>query len=213
MNQSVKIILLLVWPLYLNDIYLICLDNTHIGLLWILDILFYFMIPVATIIWLESKGKISLSAYGLTKLPHPNSIIKGITLCLTLIIVFKFYLGPIINGLMPGKLFYGYIFPESQPFRFIIILYASLSAGVLEEIVYRGVVTTELRKHIQSKLLLVIFSCFIFAGIHWSEGPAKVTQTFIWAIIPTIWFLKERNLWGPIVCHFLYDFMIYNRYI
>lgn len=201
---------MLVWPLYLNDIYLIALNNSRLGLLWMLDILFFLLIPSATLFWLYRNRKISLQGIGLANRPTAVTIMAGVLLCAGLVILIQWNLRPFLNALLPWHLYAGYDFPHSQPLRSITILYAALTAGILEEIVYRGIVTTELQKHIHSKVMVVVLSCVIFAGIHWSEGPATLIYIGTWAIIPTIWFLKQKNLWGPITCHILYDLLIFT---
>ena len=212
MKKSVAIIALLVWPLYLNDLYLMALDNTRIGLLWALDVVFFLLIPTTTLVCLVRADRISLREIGFAKPPQPISIIAGIALCGILVVLDQWTLFPLLNQL-PGRLFIGYDFPASQPLRILTMIYAALTAGLLEEIVYRGVVTTELKKHVRSPAGVVLLSCLIFAGIHWSEGPGKSISTSFWAIIPTIWVLKRRSLWGPIVCHALYDFLIFTRMV
>lgn len=212
MKQSLHIIALLIWPLYFNDLYLIPIGNDWLGLLWALDVVFFFLIPAATLLWLFRTKRVLPSAIGLTAPFRFLSVVAGLALCYVLLVVVHGMLLPRVNSL-PGRLFMGYGFPPAQPLRLGLMLYAALSAGILEEIVYRGVVTTELEKHIRSPVAVVCLSCLVFAGIHWGEGPGKVLSTFVWAIIPTIWFLKRRTLWGPMVCHALYDFLVFRVWV
>lgn len=212
MKKSITIIALLTWPLYLNDLYLIAFGNTRLGLLWALDVVFFLLIPTGTLIWLIKNKWISVQEIGLAAPLKPISILAGGGLCAFLVVTDHWTLYPILNQL-PGRLYTGYDFPASQPMRMLTIVYAAVSAGVLEEIVYRGVVTTELEKHVRSPFAIVLLSCLIFACIHWNEGPGKSLSTFFWAIIPTIWFLKRRTLWGPITCHTLYDLLIFTNTI
>ena len=46
MKHSIFIILLVSWTFLLNDFYLIFIPQSQIMLLWILDIIFYTIIPV-----------------------------------------------------------------------------------------------------------------------------------------------------------------------
>lgn len=211
MKHSFKIILLLTWPLFLNDFYLIVLARNHLGLLWTLDVVFFFLVPTVTLVFLIRCGQVSLAEIGIGRPPTPLSIIAGIGLCVIL-----FFFVPAIysysRGLMPWRLFTGYDFPRQQPLRSITMAYAALSAGLLEEIVYRGVVISQLRRHVRSGALVVFYSCAIFSGIHWGEGPAKMVVTFVWAIVPAVWFLKSRDLWGLVTCHSLYLFFSFGMY-
>lgn len=213
MKKSIAIIALLAWPLYLNDLYLIVLGNMRLGLLWTLDIVFFLLIPVTTLIILVRCGKISLREIGLASPPKPISIIAGLALCAVSVVLIEWTLRPWIEGLLPWELFAGYDFPTHQPLRGCLIAYAALSAGFLEEIVYRGVVISQLTKHGKSAGFAVVASCIIFAGIHWGEGIGKLIWTAVWAIVPAIWFVKTRTIWGPITCHTTYLILIYTRMV
>jgi len=212
MNQSFKTVLLLVWTYYLNDIYLIVVNSSQLGLLWTLDVIFYFLIPTATLVWLFKTGRISLQELGLDKRPKLFSVMCGLVLCIVLYVTLEIFFSSSFENLTLalGHLSTGYNFPETQPMRGILVVYASITSGVLEEIIFRGVITTRLQKYIHSRSWVVMLSCLIFAGIHWSEGPAQLIKTFVWALLPTIWFLKRKDLWGLILCHSLYNFRVFG---
>ncbi len=213
MKKTFTIIALLVWPLYLNDLYLIALGNTRLGLLWTLDVVFFMLIPVATLVWLFKSEIISLQEIGLALPPKIVSILAGFGLCALLIVLFEWNLHPWIESLLPWKLFSGYDFPKQQPLRGFVIAYAVVSAGFLEEIMFRGVVISQLMKNGKSAVFAVVISCLIFAGAHWGEGFGKLVWTALWGIAPAIWFVRSKNLWGPITCHTTYLFLIYMRMV
>ncbi len=212
MSQSIKIVLLLIWTYYLNDLYLIVIDSGHLGLLWSLDGIFYFLIPTLTLLWLFKIKVLSVSELGLDVPPKLNSLVGGLLLCVFLYITLEIIFSPFFERLEQacGHLSTGYEFPASQPMKGLLVIYASATSGVLEEVIFRGIVITQLRKHIDSTLWVVLASCLIFAGIHWSEGPAQLLKTFIWALLPTVWFLKRKELWGLMLCHALYNFRVFG---
>jgi len=213
MKRSVIIILLLLWPFYLNDFYLIALQNSNLPLLWQLDLVFYFLIPTATLTVLFLTGRCSLRETGLKSPVTGLCVTGGMFWLAGSIIFFHWLLDPMLAGAIPGHLFGGYDFPADQPWRFIVIAYASLTGGVLEEVICRGIVTTELKRHIRSAPLVVVLSCALFAGIHWSEGPARLISTGLWAVIPTIWFLRSGSLWGQMIAHVGYLLVLYLKLV
>jgi membrane protease YdiL (CAAX protease family) len=212
MKKSIAIIALLVWPLYLNDLYLIALGNTELGILWTLDIIFFLLIPMGTLVYLVRSKCISLREIGFASPPKPISILAGLGLCALLVVLDHWTLYPMLNQI-PGRLFVGYDFPTHQPLRGCLMAYAALSAGFLEEIVYRGVIISQLMKNGKSATFAVVASCVVFGGIHWGEGPGKVLSTGLWSIPLAIWFVKRKALWGPIACHTLYDLLIFTRMV
>ncbi|MBN1673605.1 MAG: CPBP family intramembrane metalloprotease [Kiritimatiellae bacterium] len=213
MKRTLGIILLLVWPLYLNDLYLIALGDAHPGVLWTLDVLFFLVIPVITIVCLAKSRVISLREVGFPGRVSVVSVLAGVGVCALLIVVDRWQLHWWLRSVFPARLHPGYEFPEAQPLRGIVIVYAALTAGFLEELVYRGILTTELKKHIRSTTLVVVLSGLIFGGIHWGEGIAAVLDTFAWSLILAVWYVKRRRLWGPITCHVLYDLLIFSGVI
>jgi len=213
MKRSITIIALLAWPLYANDLYLIALGNSRLGLLWSLDILFFLLIPTATLVWLIRSKRISILEIGLGSPPNAEALIAGLSLCAILIVLFHWNFDPWAGRMLPWRLYAGYDFPKDQPLRGCLIAYAALSAGFLEEVVYRGVVISQLRKNGKSAVYAVAMSCIIFGGIHWSEGPAKVLATGLWSVPLAFWYVKRKSLWGPIACHTLYDLLIFTRVV
>lgn len=204
-------IVLLIWPLYINDLYLIVLWDNRPVLLWAFDCLFFTIIPSATLFWLICTKQITLAEIGLTARLRVISIITGLVLAPVLIIIVFYRLGPALENLMPGRIFPGYVIANRDPWRWILIVYASVTAGVLEEVVYRGVVISQLQKHLGSGVGVVLLSSIIFGGAHWGEGPGKVVTCFIWAIPIGFWFLRKKSLWGPIVLHTLTDLLFFAQ--
>lgn len=207
MKESIKIILLVSWPLYLNDFYLIPYQNAS-ALIWPLDFFAHVIIPTATIWYLIKNKKLKLIETGLTKPIELTSIFAGIILCIIQFIVLRVYIYPELSNALPRGLFNGYPFPPYGTLRLFAILYAAFAAGIFEEIIYRGIVTSQLEKFIKSKISVFFVSCIIFAGIHWGGGPVPLIYTFLWALIPTYWYMKKRKIWGLMVCHTFYDCLV-----
>lgn len=210
MKRSITIIALLAWPLFLNDLYLIPLGNTRLGLLWTLDLVFFVGIPSITLVFLVKTGRLTLQEIGLAYPPRPRSILAGLALCALLVLVIHWNFRPWIRSIFPWRLFPGYDFPPTQPLRGYVIAYAAITTGVLEELIYRGVVISQMRKAGRSAAFAVIVSCAVFAGIHWGEGPAKLIWTALWGLIPAIWFVRTRTIWGPITCHTTYIALVWT---
>ncbi len=220
--------LLLVWPLYLNELYLIPLSRLgSLRLLWGLDLLVYCAIPVVTLLWIFRSGQLSRQELGIASPGwHTDpaglkrfavDLAGALVICALPVWVLENQLWPVLKTTTfnqpPWKLFDGYEFPGREPWHTFSIIYAALTAGVLEEVIYRGAITSLLRRHIRGFWALVAASSAVFAGIHWGEGPARLLYTFIWGILPTIWFLKRGNLWAPILAHTVYDYLSFNELI
>ena len=116
MKKSAAIIALLAWPLYLNDLYLIALGNRRLGLLWTLDVVFFLLIPVTTLVWLIRSKRLSLREIGLASTPRPISILAGLILCALLVVLIEWNLRPWMKALLPWRLFSDTISPLNNRF-------------------------------------------------------------------------------------------------
>lgn len=201
-------ILLLVLPLYINDLFIYIFKETPL-IVWALDPLWFVVYPVCLIPFLYRRGEISLEDMGLASGLRVRDILFGLVLASVLFLLFQLFLTPFFMEQFPQRFHQGYSFPPNEPYRSILIWYSAITAGVHEEIVYRGIVTSKLLQRFRSKAWVLILSCAVFAGIHWGEGLGKLIWTFLWAIPLTLWFLKSRNIWGPVSCHVAYGFVVY----
>lgn len=197
------LIVLLVWPHYANDLYLILLGTRSVGMLWILDLIVYTLIPAATLFVLIRRGTLTLAGLGLGRAPRVAAIVLGVTYGI-LSYFFMMVILSYLRKVMPWHLLSGYDYPPMLPLRWVTVIYAALSAGLLEEVIYRGAVISQLRRKISSGGIVVLLSCLIFSGIHWGEGPSKVIATFLWGIVPGAWFHSMNETWGLIAAHTCY---------
>lgn len=209
MSRPILIILLLIWPLYLNDLYLIPLQDAQETLLWWgIDAMFRLGAPLMTLWCLARANLVTVSDTGLVRPIHLPTIAAGTFLAVFFFITERELLDPWLWDLLPyGELFSGYSLPDHDFYYFPAIFYFAVTAGVFEEIIYRAIVTNQLEKMIESKTVVIIISCSIFAGIHWSEGMAKIIFSFFIALPLTLWYMRTRKIWGMAACHVLYNFL------
>ncbi len=198
---------LVAWPWFLNDLYLIALrSRENLALLWALDALFYAAIPTTTLCVLLLRGHLSAEAIGLRLRPsHVLDILLSAVVVLPLVILFEGELRPSLESCMGLRLCTGYTFPEGDLIELSLRAYASFSAGILEEIAYRGLLFVSLRRFFNSDLAVVTIGALVFSAAHWCQGPVQLVLTFLWAFIPGIWYVFRRSLAGPIALHVAYD--------
>ncbi|MFC3757890.1 type II CAAX endopeptidase family protein [Chryseobacterium tructae] len=84
------------------------------------------------------------------------------------------------------------------------VLSVVLIAPIAEEIIYRAVPIEYLLKKELPKNWIVFFTSLFFSLIHlpnWSQ----IIVTFFLGVICSIVYIKERNLFYPIIIHFIYN--------
>ncbi|MGQ0550727.1 MAG: lysostaphin resistance A-like protein [Armatimonadota bacterium] len=91
----------------------------------------------------------------------------------------------------------------------LLFLSAVVFAPVLEEIVFRGYVLTMLSQRTGSAPVALILSSLIFASVHYSFGPGVMVYVFLWAFIPSLLYLKFKNLYPGMLMHSLSNLWAY----
>ena len=92
--------------------------------------------------------------------------------------------------------------------RFVLIAFIALTAGVTEEIIFRGYLLTRLSLMFKNDYMPVLISAALFSGLHYGFGSVQeFIFTFLIGIIFGVYYLKYRNLKALIVTHFFIDFI------
>lgn len=92
---------------------------------------------------------------------------------------------------------------------FLLFLLPVVIAPVLEEILYRGYVLTMLSERTGRTLIALILSSLIFASNHYAFGPGIMVYIFIWTFIPSLLYLKFKNLYPGMLMHSLNNLWAY----
>lgn len=200
------------WPLYLNDFYLIALSGRKetVGLLWVLDVIFYTLVPVITLVILYQKGSLQCLKSAFAKPRRLGLTLAGAAgLALVTHIVFTNFVDLILMRLGCCRLCYGYPLPRDAVAAALVMAYAPLSAGILEETIFRGVLTELLKKYATHPALLAVVNAALFAAIHWCGGAGKLAATFLIGLIPAALYLRTGNLWLPVLWHVFHDAIVF----
>jgi len=88
-----------------------------------------------------------------------------------------------------------------------LILGIAGSAGVFEEIVFRGFLLTRLRVLVGSWGVAVVIGSVLFALPHIWEGRWAVALILPVAVVLSITFVRARGLAAPMLAHFLFNFL------
>lgn len=90
--------------------------------------------------------------------------------------------------------------------RPFLILFISFTAGVTEEIIFRGYILTRLSQLFSNKYIPVIISSFLFSALHYKyHSPRELIFTFLIGVIFSIHYQKHGNIKPLIVVHILID--------
>ncbi|MEZ0225987.1 MAG: CPBP family intramembrane glutamic endopeptidase [Alphaproteobacteria bacterium] len=212
--SALMLFIAVAWPYYFNDFYMIALSATaSLGLLWALDVTFYCLIPAVTLYVLYRRGRL---AHVRESLRQPPKL--WLVVCMALVIsilthfVFNLMVFPWLTNNICCRMCAPYAFPLGS-LGILTAVYAAVSAGILEEVIFRAHLITlmerVLKPHMgtetRRKIAVAFVSCALFALIHWCEGPGKVVSTFLLGLLPTVIYMRSRNLWFLVLWHTIHD--------
>jgi membrane protease YdiL (CAAX protease family) len=189
---------------------------------WLSDFICFVVIPVALVIWLsaefnnfpefQSKNKDMFNtSYG--------TIAYQTVICV-LVLIAAYPIGVFLGKkiilssyfVLERTLDYDLKLPANLSYKFVIAFYFAITAGVVEEFFFRGLIRKILAYYFsKSNLLFVIVSSIIFAGAHWAGGGLSVITT-IFAGFPLAMIYVWTNDLRPLMMgHFIFDFFYYLR--
>lgn len=89
-----------------------------------------------------------------------------------------------------------------------MIPFICMTAGVVEEYIFRGYIQPRLEVVFKSPLAAILISSVLFAAVHYGYGTViNVMVPFVIGLVFSIYYWKYRNIYALIVCHFLIDFI------
>ncbi|MGQ9843754.1 MAG: CPBP family intramembrane glutamic endopeptidase [Spirochaetota bacterium] len=202
-------LLVLASPLLLNDLYLPLVPKSAIKLNLVLDVLVYIGWQSTLLYVAYQAGWFSWGSLGIN-LKHAGQWFKGIVLFAC---VFTAYTALTI-ALLYAKKHYGisvdsfwyFSLPQWKPlYVFLYVLYLSITAGIYEEIIYRGIAIHQIKTLTSNIFILVLSSTLLFVAIHWSMGPGTWIEAGLWGALWAYLYIETNSLLPIMIAHFLYD--------
>jgi membrane protease YdiL (CAAX protease family) len=120
-----------------------------------------------------------------------------------------FYSYGFFSELFPGQGFFRYesIVPESGILYFAVTIYLGLSAGLVEEFLFRGLLYRAFSGFRHSLALFLVISPILFSLVHWENGLANLASTYVVGVFMAIAYLGLRNLWPLVIGHIFTDLL------
>jgi membrane protease YdiL (CAAX protease family) len=205
-------ILFLSAPLLLNDFYMLIIAEDAFYWHFALDLLFYIGLQ-SLVVYLAWRWKwFTWRSAGLTTEKIWKQTLQGVLLFLavfllaTLLEILRQFITTHFSWDIPAG---GHVThpPWNAILSILYILYLSVSAGLYEELIYRGLVISQLRLVTSHDSFSIVLSSLIFALIHWSLGITIVTLAFIVGLFWGSIYIKNGRLLPLMIAHFLFDFV------
>lgn len=100
-----------------------------------------------------------------------------------------------LSGLFPVQISYTAHIPKSGFWAFFVVVYFALTAGLVEEYFFRGLLNTAMAQTVTKNVFVyVIVSTISFTAIHWAGGAKNLVSTFLPGLVLAVAFVRTRDL-------------------
>ena len=197
----------------LNGLYNPWLFEASVSLFWLVDFIHYWAIPLAALYFLYRHAGLTPRDYGLARAnryyPAWEMLGAGIFVAALLVAVstVSWHLGTLLFGWSDYAFSFGMVVPEGG-LRVLVVLYLAITAGFVEEVMYRGLMWTALSRlpyRRLAKFIYIVPGSMIFALVHWEQGVAGIFSAFAFGVVAAMLYLSLKNLWPMIAAHTLVD--------
>ena len=106
---------------------------------------------------------------------------------------------------------YGVALPDDRILRAIVAVFFSITAGVVEEIFFRGLLRQAVAALLGQRAVktYIVFSALIFGLAHWEQGSAGLVAATSFGLCAAWLYLKLGDLRPLIVAHTIIDLYIF----
>jgi uncharacterized protein len=132
----------------------------------------------------------------------------------SVVVLYILYIGALIVSATP--VFFGYHEKNEMMKKVVQLLkghpvftfFVALTAGVTEELIFRGYLLTRLSQLFKMPYIPVIASSLLFSAMHYNyHSLHECIFAFLIGIIFSIYYLKYRNIKAIMLTHFLIDYI------
>jgi len=188
---------------------------------WLSDLFNFVALPVAVLLFYTRRLGLPLSQfYRYSTAPDAATytkrelILLGLiyTVPVCIVIVLSLHIGHIVASFFPHVLAGDtYNSVELSKGHFLRKVYLAATAGLMEELMYRGGGKIVWRYAFPSggNTGYVLFTTLIFASLHWPHGLFNIIQAALTGLVLGVFYIRLNDLRPLIIAHALSDFIMY----
>ena len=181
---------------------------------WLADITRWVVLPVICLSALTRRCRIVPSSYGLvwpsSKRSQDALLIWCVVAAVLIDAAYYGVAGPLWKhgGFTRPAFTYNETIPTGVVAHGLVVMYYAATAGVVEEVVYRGLMWLGISMIVTprfAKPAYVLVSSLLFASIHWANGVPELAATFAVGVVAALLYLRIGNLWPLVIGHTVTD--------
>ncbi|HIF51992.1 MAG TPA: CPBP family intramembrane metalloprotease [Thiotrichaceae bacterium] len=204
-----------IFPFMINGYVNSIIYQNHY-LYWCFEIVTWVILPIIIFFIAMKFGNLSFSEIGIhTRICGKRNLPLLMFICV-IFCPFDYWLYReliyFFQSIYPSESLFAYqsVTPNEGFSRVIVAIYFGLSAGIVEELYFRGFMFRICQLFINTIPIYLILSPVLFSLIHWESGVANMLSTYIFGFIGALIFLWFKNLWPLIIGHIYTDYVWFS---
>jgi membrane protease YdiL (CAAX protease family) len=201
----------------LNHFYLAPLHRLGPAAFWAVDVVQFILVPCACWVFLVRHQSISAAELGLVlKSRHwrDQDFWGAVAAAPIAIATVSWLMFKILNFSLweYGEIYPQHAMPHPGGARVLVAAYMALTAGLVEEVVWRAVPWLYFREAVTQpwrRTLYVLVTSAMFAVAHSEQGPSGVIGALVFGLAMAWIYSGTRTLWPLVLGHALVDFMLF----
>jgi len=205
--------------LFLDGLFKEALYRRSPTLFWALDFIKFVLVPAIVLAWLRWSHSVAPARYGIRRFDKSDHGLRVVAIMLLLSVLLYFIYHHASKAIwrytwwLPQAAF---TYPDSLPegwLHFPAVVYFGLTAGIVEEIFFRGLPLLYLRERFKGRdvrVAYVVATSVLFGLIHWENGVHEIIATGIFGALAAVAYLQLRNLWFLVGAHALIDIWTFS---
>ncbi|MEX2217017.1 MAG: CPBP family intramembrane glutamic endopeptidase [Phycisphaeraceae bacterium] len=205
-------------PFYLNGLYNETLAKEHRAWFWVVEVFTWIVMPAMLLIVGRLRGLFTFTELGLSRKVCRRDLPWAFLALLVIIpflairldmVVYQWAHSSLPSGWPHPTFHYSDVVPLPGPdtglWRLLVLLHLCMTAGVVEEILYRAMFDRLFPRGWAGGIAFVIISTLVFAGAHWEGGLPNVTEAAILGVFYATIYRLTGNLWPLMLGHTIID--------
>ena len=220
-KKTLAALLLYILVVYTKGLYFFSLDGVWF---WIFDIICFVVVPIVLIGYTTAFKGFDQGFHVESQYTNKSYLKRMLQIMiysiLSLILVIIVHAIGIRVGLSVQKanpralgivFSYASKIPVDFNLKLIAITYLALTAGIVEEIFFRGFAKIVVEKYItKNPAFYVIISALIFSGAHWAGGLANMVNSFFLGLLFAMLYLWIKDLRPLMIAHAMFDWSVFR---
>lgn len=100
---------------------------------------------------------------------------------------------------------YEQLFGQMTTGKLVMVAYASVTAGFVEEFYYRGMFKLLFKPGRANTVFYVMASSIIFSSVHWEGGVCQLFYTLVYGLKAATAYSLIKNMWPLVLAHMILD--------